>query len=109
MSPGTVLEAIAASLALVPFMTGLSMWLVARFPRMAFALGAVFVLVTYVVEALGPILHWPRAVLEVDPFHYLRSVPVQHFNVGGFVGVTLVGAAIGALGLWRYARRDVTN
>ena len=85
------------------------MWLVARWPRLAFALGAVLVIVTYVAQILGPVLKWPTLVLEVNPFHYLRSVPVDPFNVGGFLGVTFVGAVIGAAGLWRYTRRDVAN
>ena len=109
MALSTVTEAVAGSLALVPFMAGLSVWLVARWPRLAFALGAVLVIVTYVAQILGPVLKWPTLVLEVNPFHYLRSVPVDPFNVGGFLGVTFVGAVIGAAGLWRYTRRDVAN
>ena len=105
----TVAEAVAGSLALVPFMAGLSVWLVARVPRMAFAAGSVLVIVTYVAQILGPVLKWPRLVLEANPFHYLRTVPVNPFNVGGFVGVTLVGLVIGALGAWRYARRDLVS
>ena len=109
MALSTVAEAVAGSLALVPFMVGLSVWLVARFPRLAFALGAMLVIVAYVAQILGPVLRWPALVLEVNPFHYLRSVPVSPFDLGGFLGVTLVGAAIGAAGLWRYTRRDVAN
>ena len=73
------------------------------------AAGSVLVIVTYVAQILGPVLKWPRLVLEANPFHYLRTVPVNPFNVGGFVGVTLVGLVIGALGAWRYARRDLVS
>jgi ABC-2 type transport system permease protein len=109
MSITTVAQAVTSSLGLIPFMVGGSLWLVGRAPRVAFALGSIFILVEYVLQALGPTLHWPTLLLEADPFHYLRAVPVQPFNVGGVVGISLVGAVIGALGVVRYVRRDVVG
>jgi len=109
MSLSTVAEAVGSSLGLIPFMVGGSIWLVARLPRLAFAVGSVFILVEYIVQALGPTLKWPALVLESDPFHYLRAVPVQSFNLGELAWVSLVGAGIGALGMWRYVRRDVVG
>jgi putative exporter of polyketide antibiotics len=109
MSLRTVAEAVASSLGLVPFMVGASLWLVARLPRLAFAVGSVFILVEYIVQALGPTLHWPALVMESDPFHYLRAVPVQPFNASELAWVSLVGVGIGALGTWRYVRRDVVG
>jgi ABC-2 type transport system permease protein len=109
MSLSIVAEAVASSLGLVPFMVGGSIWLVARLPRFAFPIGSVFILVEYIVQALGPTLKWPALILESDPFHYLRAVPVQPFNLGELAWVSLVGLGIGALGMWRYARRDVVS
>jgi ABC-2 type transport system permease protein len=109
MSLSTVAEAVASSLGLVPFMVGGSIWLVAHLPRLAFAFGSVFILVEYIVQALGPTLNWPALILEADPFHYLRAVPVQPFNVVGLAWVSLVGLGIGTMGMWRYARRDVVS
>lgn len=109
MSLRTVAEAVASSLGLVPFMVGASLWLVARLPRLAFAVGSVFILVEYIVQALGPTLHWPALVMESDPFHYLRAVPAQPFNASELAWVSLVGVGIGALGTWRYVRRDVVG
>jgi len=109
MALSTVAEAVASSLGLIPFMVGGSVWLVGRVPRLAFALSAVFILVEYVVQALGPTLKWPTLLLECDPFHYLRDVPVQSFDLGGLAWLSLVGLGIGSLGLWRYARRDVVG
>ena len=104
-----VAQALASSLGLVPFMVGGALCLVGYAPRVAFAISAIFILVQYVVQALGPILHWPALLLESDPFHYLRDVPVQAFDVGGVVGLSLVGVGLGAFGLRRYARRDVVS
>lgn len=109
LSLGTVAEAVASSLGLIPFMVGCSVWLVAWLPRLAFAIGSVFILVEYIVQALGPTLKWPALILESDPFHYLRAVPVQPFNWSELAWVSLVGLGIGALGMWRYVRRDVVG
>jgi putative exporter of polyketide antibiotics len=109
MSVSTVAEAVASSLGLVPFMVGATLLLVARVPRATFAAGAVFVLVAYIVQALGPTLRWPALLLQCDPFHYLRAVPVQPFNVGGLAWVTLVGVLMGGAGLWRYVHRDLVG
>lgn len=109
MSLATVAGAILASLGLVPFIVGVALWLVGRAPRVSFAAGSVFILVAYVVQALGPILKWPNWTLACDPFHYLRAVPVQPVDLAGLAGVSLVGVGVGALGLWRYARRDVVG
>ncbi len=109
MSIATVAEAVLSALGLVPFMVGGTIWLVSRAPRVTFAVGSIFVLVTYVVQALGPILNWPALVLQSDPFHYLRAVPVQPFDLGGLAWVSLVGVVVGVLGLWRYVRRDVVS
>ena len=105
----TVAHAEVASLALTVFMVGLSVVLVGVVPRAAFALGAVFVIVAYVTQSLGPVLHWPSLLLAADPFHYLRAVPVQAFDWRGFWGVSAAGVALGALGLWRYVRRDAVG
>lgn len=107
LSLWVVAQAVVSSLALVPFFVGVALWLVGRIPRVAFAIGSVFILVAYVVTALGPILKWPTLVLDADPFHYLRPVPVQTFDLTGLTGVTLVGVALAALGLRHYLRRDV--
>jgi ABC-2 type transport system permease protein len=109
MSFRTVAEAMASSLGLIPFMVGGSIWLVARLPRIAFAVGSVFILIEYIVQALGPALQWPTLILEADPFHYLRGVPVQPFNLGELAWVSLVGLGLGVLGMWRYERRDVVS
>ena len=109
MALSTVAEAMGSSLGLIPFMTGVAVWLVARWARVAFAVGAIFILVEYVVQALGPTLHWPALVMASDPFHYLRAVPVQPFNLGGLAWLSAVGLAIGARGAWCYARRDVVS
>ena len=109
MSLSTVFKAIASSLGLVPFIVGVALWLVGRLPRSSFVVGSVFILVAYVVQALGPILKWPNWALACDPFHYIRAVPVQPVDLTGLAWVSVVGAGIGALGLWRYSRRDVVG
>ena len=109
MSLGTVTEAIVSSLGLVPFFVGTALLLVGAVPRAAFTIGSVLIVVAYVVQALGPILKWPTWSLALDPFHYLRAVPVQPIDVAGLAWVSLVGVAIGILGLRRYVRRDLVG
>jgi ABC-2 type transport system permease protein len=109
MSLGTVARAIGSSLGLVPFVVGGALWLVGRAPRIAFVVGSVVIVVAYVVQALGPILKWPTWALAIDPFHYLRAVPVQPLDLVGLVGVSVVGLGVGGLGLRRYLRRDVVG
>jgi len=109
MSVATVARAVASSLGLVPFFVGVGVWLVGRTPRIAFAVGTIFVLVAYIVQALGPILKWPSGVLALDPFHYLRAVPVQPLDAAGLAWLSLAGVTLGLLGLWRYARRDLVG
>ncbi|HEY5304129.1 MAG TPA: hypothetical protein VIJ86_08745 [Acidimicrobiales bacterium] len=109
MSLLTVIEAVGSTLAIVPFIVGGTLLLVARAPRVAFAVGAVYVLVTYVVQALGPILKWPAFLLQIEPFHYLRGVPTQPFDLGGLTWISLVGVVVGVVGLWLYVRRDVAG
>ncbi len=109
MSLGTVSEAIVSSLGLVPFFVGAALLLVGVMPRAAFTVGSVLIVVAYVVQALGPILKWPTWTLALDPFHYLRAVPVQPIDAGGLAWVTLVGLVVAALGLRRYVRRDIVS
>lgn len=109
MALGTVTQAIVSSLGLVPFFVGVALLLVGGVPRAAFAVGSVLIVVAYVVQALGPILKWPTWSLALDPFHYLRAVPVQPIDVAGLAWVSLVGLAVGALGLRRYVRRDIVG
>ncbi|MBW4030155.1 MAG: hypothetical protein HIU57_05685 [Acidobacteria bacterium] len=109
MSLGTVAQATLSSLGLVPFFVGVALLLVGAVPRAAFTVGSVLIVVAYVVQALGPILKWPTWSLAIDPFHYLRAVPVQPVDVAGLAWVSLVGVGIGALGLRRYVRRDIVG
>ena len=109
MSLGTVTQAIVSSLGLVPFFVGVALLLVGGVPRAAFTVGSVLIVVAYVVQALGPILKWPAWSLALDPFHYLRAVPVQPIDVAGLAWVSLVGVAVGVLGLRRYVRRDIVG
>ena len=109
MSLATVGQAVASALGLVPFFVGVGLLLVGVVPRAAFAVGSVLIVVAYVVQALGPILKWPNWFLVLDPFHYLRAVPVQSVDAVGLAWVSLVGVAVGVVGLRRYVRRDVVG
>ncbi len=109
MSLATVGQAVASALGLVPFFVGVGLLLVGVVPRAAFAVGSVLIVVAYVVQALGPILRWPAWSLALDPFHYLRAVPVQSGDAVGLAWVTLVGVAVGVVGLRRYVRRDIVG
>ena len=67
----------------------------------------IFVLVTWFVQLLGPLLGLPDVVQELAlTTHYGQSM-VGVWDVGGVIASLVIGAAGIAIGAWSFARRDL--
>jgi ABC-2 type transport system permease protein len=56
---------------------------------------------------LGPLLHLPGALIDVSPFSHLPPVPAAAPALAPLAALTAVAAALLAIGLVGFARRDV--
>ncbi len=77
------------------------------FPRRAVALGWGVFTVVLVVSFLGPTLGLSQAVLDLSPFTHLPRVPVVDVSVLPLVVLGGVAAALVALGITAFRRRDL--
>ena len=58
---------------------------------------------------LGQLLGLTDAISAISPFWHLAAVPVDPFAVAPFLALLLVAAAVTAVGLWGYRRRDAAT
>lgn len=75
----------------------------ARLARLAW----VALLFCVVVLLFAETFRWPGWLRNVSPFEHLALVPVEDFRVLPVVVVTGLAAAVGALGLAAFSRRDL--
>ncbi|QKW36989.1 hypothetical protein HUT06_25715 [Actinomadura sp. NAK00032] len=76
-------DTLAATLNPVPvavLATGLAVLLFGAEPRLTVPGSAASVVVAYLVEMIGPALHWTGPVLDISPFHHIASVPAEPFR-----------------------------
>ena len=59
------------------------------------------------IGLFGTLLSLPTAVLDVSPFEHTPSVPAGSWSALPLVVLVLVAAAITAVGLAAFRRRDV--
>jgi ABC-2 type transport system permease protein len=100
---------LASGLAMAPAMwvlAGVAVALFGLVPRAAAAawgaLGACF-LVSY----LGPLLSLPDWVMDISPYEHVPLMPAADFTLGPLLALTAVAAALVALGLAGFRRRNV--
>ena len=87
--------------------TGVAAALAGAVPRFApFAWGVL--LVTFTVTEVGPLTALPDWVVDLSPFTHLSPLPGGSFEVLSAALLTLVAAALVAVGFAAYRRRDVT-
>jgi len=91
----------------VPLFLGMIAVLVAVTPRFAYVVMALFLGLAYLVAVLGPSLHWPNALVDLSPFHYLALVPSAPPDWGAPSVFLVAGLAAAVLGVARFARRDI--
>src|ERR687892_37512 len=106
---GRVEPLLGSSLALAPAVWVLAGAAVALFgfvPRAAPAawgvLGACFL-----VAFLGPLLSLPEWVMDLSPFTHVPLLPAEDLSIAPLAVLTAVAAALTALGLVGFRRRDV--
>lgn len=106
---GELPRLVAATLASAPAVWLLAAVAIALFglaPRAAF--GAWLALaVVWTVVFFGELLDLPRWARGVSPFEHLPLVPVEDPTVLPLAVLSAVAAALAALGLWAFARRDL--
>jgi ABC-2 type transport system permease protein len=106
---GRVAVLLGSSVALAPavwVVIGLAVALFGLVPRAAAAvwgfLGACFLLLY-----LGPLLALPDWVMDVSPFSHVPLLPAADLSVAPLIVLTAIAAALTALGLIGFRRRDV--
>lgn len=76
-------------------------------PRAVAALGALPAVGGFLLHVLAESTGAPDRVRAISPFAHLAAVPDQPPDRAGLVVLTLVGVALGLVGLAGYARRDL--
>jgi ABC-2 type transport system permease protein len=86
---------------------GLGVGAFALVPRLTIPVTAAAAVIAFVLEMLGPAVHWPAWLLNVSPFHHLAGVPVEPMNLPAAVAMTAVGIAFAVTGIVSFERRDL--
>ena len=95
------------AVSVTPLIVGVAVLFITVIRRFAYMSLAALVAIAYLLALLGPILHWPHAILLSSPFYYLRLVPAQAPNWGAIVVCSAIGLVVGAGGLYRFSRADL--
>ena len=106
---GRVPVLVGSSLALAPamwVMIGVAVALFGLLPRAAAAAWA-FLAACYLAAFLGPLLGLPDWVMDISPFTHVPLLPAADLDVVPLLGLTAVAAALVAVGLAGFRRRDV--
>ena len=78
-------------------------------PRITVVGSASLAAVCYLLPVVGKALGLPVWVRDVSPFQHLAVVPVRPYALTSGVVMLLVAAAVGALGVVAFSRRDLTS
>jgi ABC-2 type transport system permease protein len=103
----TTFAAVANATTVVPLVMGLATLAVVWRPRFAYVIMAALLALFYLVAMFGTALHWPQAVVDVSPFHYLHAAPLEHSNWPATWWFLLAGVLLSSVGLWWFERRDL--
>jgi ABC-2 type transport system permease protein len=76
-------------------------------PRLAAVVAWLAVTACFVIGMLGQLLSLPQWVNDVSPFEHVPQLPAESFSVIPFVLLGVVAAALTAVGLAAFRRRDV--
>jgi ABC-2 type transport system permease protein len=107
---GQVPRNVAAALAQLPavwILAGLTAAVYGVLPRLAAAVGWVALAVCVLIGQVGPLLRLGDAVLDVSPFTHVPHLPAGSVSATPLVVLTVVAAALVAVGVAAFDRRDV--
>jgi ABC-2 type transport system permease protein len=73
------------------------------------AIGVAWLVVGYGLFAgtFAAMLELPQVVIDLSPFEHPAELPVESFAIGPPLGLTLLAAALVAVGLVGYRRRGI--
>lgn len=111
-APLTAEDAFAAMFNMVPVVMvflGLCILVYAIAPRLTVPVGAAAAVVTYILEMVGPLLHWPNWLMGLSPFHHLEAVPVDPFGLSAAITMVMIGSALALVGMVAFDRRDLVG
>jgi ABC-2 type transport system permease protein len=100
---------VGASLAMVPAVWVLIGIAVAIFGLLPRAMGAAWGALgaCFLVSYLGPLLALPEWVMDLSPYNHVPLLPAADASAGPLLALTAVAAALVALGVIAFRRRDV--
>lgn len=103
---GKIMAASAAYIPALWLIAGVAVALVGWFPR---AGGLAWLVVVYagVVGYFGTILQFPDWMSDLSPFGHVPRLPVEDFSWAPLLVLTAIAAALVAVGLYGFRRRDV--
>lgn len=99
--------AMANMLSMLVVFAGLATTAFATVPRHTVPVTATAAVVAFVLEMVGPALHWPAWVLGISPFHHLAGVPVDPLNWPAAFVMTGIGIVLMGAGVVAFTRRDL--
>jgi ABC-2 type transport system permease protein len=103
---GDIMAAAAAYIPALWVTAGVTVALVGWFPRAA-SLAWLVVVYGGVVGYLGPILQLPEWMNDLSPFGQIPTLPTEEFTWSPILVLTAIAAALIALGLYGFRRRDL--
>jgi ABC-2 type transport system permease protein len=109
-APLSLTEALAGTTSVLPvalLCLGAALLALGGAPQVVLALGILPAAGGYLLLVFGQSLRWPAWIVDVSPFAHLAQVPAEPWDVAGAAGMLAVAVLLGAVGLSRYARRDL--
>ena len=101
------IEGMLNAFSVVALIVGVTVALVAWWPRVAYVVMASLTAVGYLIALLGPIERWPSWLIDVSPFHFIHLVPFEGANWGSMLVFVAVAMLSAGFGLARFSRADV--
>jgi ABC-2 type transport system permease protein len=103
---GRVVVAALAQLPAVWVLTGITVAVFGLAPGLIMAGWGALVLFL-VLGQLGSVLNLPEWMLDLSPFSHSPKLPGGEVSATPIVMLTLIAAALVAVGLWAFRRRDI--
>jgi ABC-2 type transport system permease protein len=103
-------DSVAAALNVVPvalLCLGAALAALGWVPSAVLAIGVLPAAGGYLLQVFADTFRWPEAVRDLSPFAHLGSVPAEHVDVAGAVGMPAIALLLAVVGLVGYAHRDL--